>query len=110
MKQWIKRLTVFAPCLALIASLTACGNQNSSTSATDTNSPANTAKEIPATSEGENGADAEAKAEEGAFTIAYEGEEIYLNALGAFYALYEEALEAETLSERSVRMAIAEAK
>lgn len=110
MKQWIKRLTAFALCLALIASLTACGNQNSSTSATNTNPPANAAEETPAASEGENGADAEAAAEEGAFTIAYDDEEIYLNALGEFYALYEEALEAETLSERSVRMAIAEAK
>lgn len=90
MKTWKKKLVALVLCLAMAASLAACGDTASEVS------------DVPGTPS--------ETSENNSTFVSYDDEEIYLNALGEFYELYQHALEADTLSERYVQMAIAEAK
>ena len=84
--------------LAMTVSMTACGNKNT-TSDVDTT--------VESTEEDEAGSGEEVTAPEG-----YEetSAELYDKVLGDFYAAYQKADEAETVSERFALEAIAEAK
>ena len=89
MKERTKKLISMMLVLVLATALTACGGK----------------QETKETQSGEvNDKESTPKG------VAYEDEEIYMNALGDFYDIYEEALEAETVSERYALMAAAEAK
>lgn len=89
MKERTKKLISMMLIFVMTVALTACGGKKESE---ETNSGEVNDKE---------------NASEG---VAYDDEEIYMNALGDFYGIYEEALEAENVSERYALMAAAEAK
>ena len=96
MKNWLRRLTALALCLALAASLAACGGNNNEANNTANNNTSNSA------GDGQDDSDGT--------VILYDDEAIYMSVLGDFYDMYAQALEAETLSERHALMALAEAK
>ena len=95
MREWMKRLIAIALCVTLVASLAACGNNSNKNPTNNTNSNSN----------GDETDDSSASS-----GILDDDEAIYMDALGDFYEIYQQALEAETLSERHALMAIAEAK
>ena len=95
MREWMKRLIAIALCVTLVASLAACGNNSNKNPTNNTNSNSN----------GDETDDSSASS-----GILDDDEAIYMDALGNFYEIYQQALEAETLSERHALMAIAEAK
>lgn len=98
MKEWMKRLAALTLCLAMLAALAACGGNNNA------NNTANNAG---------NGTNNSTSGDDGttpAFTVADTDEEIYMNAYGEFYEMYQKAMEAETVSERHALLAVAEAK
>ena len=87
MKNSMKKLLALALCLAMVLALAACGEEP----APETEAPA------PGTEEPTGG-------------ILTADEDVYMAALGDFYEVYQQAFEAETLSERWALMAVAEAK
>lgn len=95
MREWMKRLIAIALCVTLVASLAACGNNSNKNPTNNTNSNSN----------GDETDDSSASS-----GILDDDEAIYMDVLGDFYEIYQQALEAETLSERHALMAIAEAK
>lgn len=104
MKQRKKKLISLTLSLAVAATLAACGGGSNSRDIVNVIS-----EETSDVDENADEAAAE-KADSDSFRVAYDDEEIYMTAVGEFYELYEQALEADTLSERYVQMAIAEAK
>lgn len=109
MKRRTKKLVSLAVGFMMPVSLAACGNASSSRDIVNVVSSETGAVEESAA---ENASAEDIAGDEGqaAFTLAYDDEEIYMNALGGFYDLYEQALEADSISERTAQMAIAEAK
>ena len=85
----MKKLLALALCLAMVLALAACGGAGTDIVGTSS---------TPAPTEA---------AEGGVLTV---DEAIYMAALGDFYEVYQEALAAESLSERWALMAVAEAK
>lgn len=92
MKKRTKKLLSLLLAFTMVGSMAACGKKGD----TETKKEETTGKTEQQT--------------EGDFTVSYDDEEIYMNALGDFYEIYQEALEAETVSERYALMAAAEAK
>ena len=90
--------------LAMTASMTACGGNKANSADTDADSVANT-EEVGGTEEAGAG-------EEAAMPANYEetSAELYDAELGDFWAAYQKADEAQTVSERFALQAIAEAK
>ena len=95
MKQKTKDLASLLLCLAMVISLTACGGN-------DSTNIENIVSSAPVTESASDSEDA-------AFTVSYDNEEIYFSALSEFYDLYQQALEADTISMRHTLMAMAEA-
>ena len=80
----------------MVISLTACGRN-------DSTNIENIVSSAPVTESASDSEDA-------AFTVSHDNEEIYFSALSEFYDLYQQALEADTISMRHTLMAMAEAK
>ena len=85
----MKKLLALALCLAMVLALAACGGAGTDIVGTSS---------TPAPTEAAEGG------------VLTDDEAIYMAALGDFYEVYQEALAAETLSERWALMAVAEAK
>ena len=85
----MKKLLALALCLAMVLALAACGGAGTDIVGTSS---------TPAPTEAAEGG------------VLTDDEAIYMAALGDFYEVYQEALAAESLSERWALMAVAEAK
>ncbi len=106
MKRKIMRLLGLLMVLVLIFVLEACGGNNSTDIGTVTGGNSNIEGNAETTSDDIQGnGNAEA-----AFTVYDNDEDIYMAALGEFYDLYEQALSANSDSERYALMAAAEGK
>lgn len=102
-RAWLKKLTALALCLALVASLAACGNNSGNSGNNSTKTP------DAGTSDNTETPD-DTGAKEITFQVSDDDEEIYMNNLGEFYDAYLTAMAETNISAHYALTAVAEAK